>query len=387
MVRTGVALKGRRNWPLALFLALLLSGCWDRREIEEFSTSLATGVDLCAEGEDCNLISTRQIAIPGRIPLGGGEGGAAGPLVTTFVLSAPGQDGPDSGRKAQAQLNYKLAFGHTRIIVLSEDFARQGVQEYMDYLRRLPELRRLLWIAVSEGRAEAVIRARPALERVPALFLNDQIEDAVRTGRLPEVFWGEFLTRLSNKGEDTIAPLIRMEGPNKPALHGVAVFREDKMVGKLTPEEMVTYMQLRGLRRASELLTLDLPEGGRADIRIFGRRANQRIWWKRGVLHVHHKLEMESDLVSLSPELDSSDPQVLRLIERKASEMVTRRAQALVKKLQTEFQSDILGWGEQVRAQAPGAWKQVEDWRSVFSKAEFTCDTSVQLRRMGLANH
>jgi spore germination protein KC len=382
--------SGRKSWTPLLLLVLLLAGCWDRREIEEKSTVLATGVDLCTQGEGCNFMVSRQIAIPGRIPLGpsgGGGGGAGGSENTVFVLAAPGKDGPDSASRAQRQLNRSITFGHSRVLVWSEEFARRGVAEWAKYVRRIPDVRRHMWVAISEGRAEEVIRSRPPLDRVPALFLNDMFDDAMKAGRMPKIFWGEFLTQLSNKGEDAIAPIIRMTGPNRPGIAGLAVFRDERMVGKLSPDEMVTYMQVLGVKRGDELLPIDLPGGGRVDLRVFGRKANYQLSSVRGRIYASVKIELDTQLMQASPDLTFNDPRVRELIENRAAAGVTLRANALVEKLQKEFRADVLALGERVRAYLPATWKSIPDWHTAFADAQFHFEVKVSVRRGGMGIH
>lgn len=375
----------RKTWVALVLSGLLCAGCWDRREIEERATVLASGVDLCEEGQGCALIVTRQIAIPGRIPLGGAEGSRGGGTETVFVLSSPGKDGPDSGARAQAVLNRRISFGHMRLLIFSEEYSRKGLNQYLDYARRHPELRRLAWIAVVEGRAEDVLRAVPELDPVPALFLNDLIDDAVRTGRLPEVFIGEFLTRMSNKGEDTVAPLIRMAGTNRPALAGMAVFRGDRMVGKLSHAETMTHMELRGSRRGSELLEVNVGDRKSAVLRVFGRRVRYRVSTEAGRIQATVEIELESDLLQSSPGFNSADPQAFAVVEQRAAEQVVRRSAALVRRYQTEFGTDALGLGEHVRAYLPAVWRSIPDWSEAFPKVRFTFDVKVRVRRDGMA--
>lgn len=366
---------------LTLALVLLLAGCWDRRELEERSNLLATGVDVCDEGEGCLQIATRQIAIPGRIPLG--AGGMRREVDTVTVIRTPAAGGGDSRARAQAELNRPLEFGHVRLVIIGEGYARRGLAQYMDYLRRQPGLRRLMWLAIAEGRAEDVVKARPALEAVPALFLNDMFEDAVRGGRLPDVNVGNFLIRTSNRGDEAVAPLLRMAGPNQPELAGLAVFRGHRMVGKLTPEETATYLELQGVRKGGELLQVPLPGGHNASLFVYGRRTRYGVRWVRGRAKVSVGLVLETALVRLSPVLTGSDPQTLDLIQRRAEKVVEERAAALVTKLQQEYGADILAVGERIRAYLPGAWATIPDWPAAFARADFSFDIRVHVRQTG----
>jgi spore germination protein KC len=377
--------RRHRRTALLVSLLVLLAGCWDRREIEERANVLASGVDLCEPKEGCNLIVSRQIAIPGRIPLGGASPGGSSKGESVVAFSTPGRDVLDTAGKAQAELNRTISFGHTRILVFSEAFARKDLSAYLDYVRRVPEVRRLMWLTVTEGKARDVIRSRPSLEIVPALYLNDLFDDGVKTGRIPEMYLGEFLTRVSNLGEESIAPLIRMVGLDHPALTGLAVFRDYRMVGKLTNPEMYTFMQLRGLKKGSELINVALPGGKEATVRVYERKARYRLRLQNGRLTCAIKISLEAELATLSPELASDDPRQLAEVERRAAAAVVQKAQALFQKLQHEYQADILGVGERVRAYLPRYWQTVKgDWPKAFAQTQFQVDAVVHVRRTGL---
>jgi len=373
-----------RRVALLLTLILFLTGCWDRRELEERSNVLVAGVDVCDEGEGCEMVVTRQIAIPGQIPLGGERSGTR-QADTVVVMRTPAANAADSLARAQADLNWKIHIGHNRMIVLSEAFARRGVAQYFDYLRRLPELRRLLWLAVAEGRAEDVLKARPALEDVPALYLASMLDDAIKGGRLPQVNVGDFMIKTSNRGEEAVVPILRMAGPDQPELAGLAVFCGSRMVGKLTPEETATFQELQGRRKGGEQLEVTLSPKQNATVSVYGRGAVYRLQWVQGQVRVQIALELESELIRLSPGQTGSDLRTLELIERGAAKMVEERGAALIRKLQHEFGADILSVGERVRAYLPGAWAAIPDWPAAFAGAKFSIDAQVSVRRTGMS--
>src|SRR5690625_3429623 len=106
-----------------------------------------------------NLIKvTVSVAVPGRLALGpggaesgGGGGGKGGTPI--WVLEIVGHSLDDALTDLEQQLEYELFFGHLRMIVVSEDFAKQGVRELSDYLRRDSNVRRTAWMAIGEGMA------------------------------------------------------------------------------------------------------------------------------------------------------------------------------------------------------------------------------------------
>lgn len=118
-----------------LLIVPLLSGCWDRLEIEDRAVILAIGVDEAKPGDEKEaskatqilklnprtnkglLRITVQIAVPGRIPLGtGSEAGSPSGEKPVWVLSSVGYTIEDCLMNLQQQLADRLFYGHLRVI-------------------------------------------------------------------------------------------------------------------------------------------------------------------------------------------------------------------------------------------------------------------------------
>lgn len=70
-----------------------------------------------------------QIGLPGRIPLGPGEGGGqtdGGGQNTVWVIEVVGHSIDDALMNLQQQISGRLFFGHLRVIVVSEAVAKKG---------------------------------------------------------------------------------------------------------------------------------------------------------------------------------------------------------------------------------------------------------------------
>lgn len=380
----------RPRLALAAAALLLLAGCWDRREIEERATALAAGVDLCAPGEGCRYRWTRQFAIPGRIPLGPSVGGgaAADPGEAVVVLSTVGATPFETAENVSARLHRAPFFGHVRVFVIGEELARRtGVAEILDYLQRHPDTRRQLRIVVSREPAARVIASTPRLDVAPALYLDALLEDAFRTGRLGNVTLADFLTRLSNRGEDPVAPYLAVEDGGY-RLAGLAIFREDRMVGVLNEEQLEPLQHLRGPRRGAYHVRVTLPGNGPsrwADVAFTTRAVRVTPTVDRGRLRFRVHLDLEGYVPDVGPGVRVDDPGELRTAEDAAAAAVERRANALIARLQRELRADPLGFGEWVRALLPGTWAEIGDWYAVWPTAQVDVEAHVKIRRFGMS--
>ncbi|MBO9600168.1 MAG: Ger(x)C family spore germination protein, partial [Cohnella sp.] len=255
---------------LVFMVVPLLTGCWDRLELEERAVVLGISVDLAkpeAANEESDVSHLKdafpvpdqrmlrvavQIALPGRIPLGPGEGGGGkgGSGETVWVIDVVGHTLDDALMNLQQQVSGRLFFGHLRVIVVSEALARQGMQNLNDYLRRNPEVRRMAWMMISKGSALEVMKAAPKLERVPSLYLMATLDNAVKLGKFPVNYMGMFWSNSAKKGQEPFLPYVEIRKEQNIQVNGMAIFRNDKMVGSTMPFDIASYMGIKGLNPA-----------------------------------------------------------------------------------------------------------------------------------------
>src|SRR5690625_2951278 len=141
---------------IMLISVLNLTGCWDRRELDELAIVLSMAID--AGEKDGDLLISYKIVNPAGGNQGDGgsdESSGAGQMQSFFILSGQGSSIVDANREIQLRLSRQLFFSQVQVILFGEELARQGVGPLLDHLERDGQLRRTMWIGVVEeiGRA------------------------------------------------------------------------------------------------------------------------------------------------------------------------------------------------------------------------------------------
>lgn len=210
----------RKAWAtlLALTLAAALTGCWDRRELEDSAFVLAMGVDPAPAGE---VEVTMMIAVPSKLAGGGaggggggGGGGGAKPVVITRVRTPAFAE---ANTIANTYINRYVTLQHTKTVVINEELVRAGeLPKLLDALARMPALRRTISVMVSRGNAGKLLEgAKPELEQAPNRYLELLAQTDQFTGMTP-------------RGARVHELLTQMENPGGVPLLYVAGLREDK---------------------------------------------------------------------------------------------------------------------------------------------------------------
>ncbi|MEH7382908.1 Ger(x)C family spore germination protein [Bacillus sp. JJ1533] len=400
----------KHDWKIKMILivivpALFLTGCWDSNDIEQRATILAISIDKAAgrDGEEREQITSlgnkfprpkegliklsAQIAVPGRIPLGPQSGGAGVDQNPTWLISVVGNTIDDAIAVLQQEVADRLFFGHLRMIVISEEVAKDGVIRFNDYLRRNPEIRRTAWMVVSKGEAIKFMEVAPKLERVPPLYLAAMVENAVGLGTFPEDFIGLFWTKLQSKGQDTFLPYLELRKEDNIQIAGLAYFRDDQMIGKTEPVEIGLFMAVTGEKTGGYEVFVDVPDStAKVIVRAEHRKSSIKPTIRNGKPHVTIKIHYESIIDEGAVRVDLNNPEIVRKIETEASKGVIEGTTKLIHKMQAD-QSDIFGFGEYFRAKQPGFWnKEIqtkEKWREVFKDLSFDIQCTTKIRRVG----
>ncbi|OMF38101.1 spore gernimation protein GerC [Paenibacillus sp. FSL H8-0548] len=392
---------------IILLTVPFLTGCWDRLEIEERAVILGISIDLAgseAEQEEDEVSHLRgsfptpeeamirvaaQIALPGRIPLGPGEGGGSseGSGETVWVIDVVGHSVDDALMNLQQQLSSKLFYGHLRVIVVSEAVAKSGLQNVNDVLRRNSEVRRMMWMIISKGNAKKIMTASPKLERVPSLYLLSTLDNAVKLGKFPNDYVGLFWSNSSKKGQEGFLPYVELMKEQNINLLGMAYFKDDKMVGTTKPFEIAGYMGIKGLNPAGYRGVANLDEGAimivathresKFDVRIEGGRPHFKIY-------VQTEINLEE---IISGQFLVVNEKIIKDIEDENIKSLKKSYESLIKQTQRKG-SDIFGFGEYLRAKNPRYWdreiRTKERWQEAYKDVVVEVSVNTRVRRVGM---
>lgn len=147
-----------------LFIPLLLTSCVGE-EPNDVAYVTALGIDK----KDNEYIYTVQFANPTNISGGASEeGGKGGEIVEN--LSVGGNSIYSGLNNTNAILSKNLSLAHAKLIVVSEDVAKEGLYNFIDTLSRSYEIRPDIYIAVAENSQEYIEEVKPVIELNPAKY-------------------------------------------------------------------------------------------------------------------------------------------------------------------------------------------------------------------------
>lgn len=355
---------------LLLFVLFFLTGCWDRMEIEERATILGLSIDI-AEEENEDPINhpddiempksnigmievTAQLAVPGQIPLGPSQGGGSGgPEDTVWIVKTVGHNISDAINNLQQQLAATLFLGHLQVIIISEEVAKEGIGHINDFMKRHPEIRRDAWMLINGKEASETLKVAPRLERIPAIYLASMLDGAIKMGKLPKVCVGRFWINIYNDGQEGYLPFITVKAKDNIQVSGIAYFQGDKLMGMTKPYQIFYFNGLIGHNPGGGTTIIKLSDEETTMFQTSKLKSKYKVMLKNGQPYFQVYVEVDGKLLGKNYTTTVIDNHAaIERVERKAEEQFKLEFKKLIKETQ-EKQSDILGFGEYVRADLP----------------------------------
>lgn len=366
-----------------------LTGCWNRRELNEIGIVLAAAIEKDPSGE---YIVTAQIVRPAALKEGSGAGKAPNELVT-----AKGASLFEVIRNMSQVIDRQPFFSHTKVLVLDEQIARDSITPIIHFWLNSREIRPILYVVVAKGvPARKILSELHGIEGIQANYLSSIIQNSKLNAKTVQVNLLDFVTTFTSGG--TINPIAGVmelvEAPPVSALenntgHGVkltgtAVFKKDKLVGYLDEKETRGLNWITG-KVTTGVIQVPGPTGGIVSLEI--KNADTKIIAKKkdGKYVFTIQVKEESDLVEKQQRVDINQFPYLNDLNQKQQQAIETEIKDTLDKIQKEYASDIVGFGKILYDTYPDEWKEVKDqWSNLFPFAEYTVQVETKIRRPGL---
>lgn len=368
-------------------MVLLLSGCWDRKEVNDLGLVTAAGIDKISDKtiELSVLLYIPKSAGSGQSMNGGSEVGDA----QTLVRSAKGVTIAEAMSKLQEKLPRHIFWGHTEVFIFNEKLAKKGLLKHVDFIIRHPQLRERSQLFISKQKAKEVLSLLPPLERDLAAVLREL--ESLKVGM--EVTVKDFALMVLSESGDSAVPWIKMlppEGGKKKKetiayIAGTAIFQKDKMVGKI--DDSITRGVL-WLRNDIRLATVTVkPKGANGYVSLSLQNASSKLIPKvdNGKWKVLLKANAEADIVQNTTQLDMTNIEVIKNLQHLLKKEVENRVKLALVHVQKDMKADIFGFGDTFNRKYPDLWKRDKyRWNEIFPNIEVTIDLDIKIRRQGM---
>lgn len=375
-----------------LFLPLfLLSGCWDRVEVNQMAIVVGAAIDK--KDEETIELSV-QLAVPqalsmGQQGMGGGQGGQG--MKTTLMESASGATVYDAATKIQEKVPRRIFWGHSRILVISEETAKEKIGDHIDFFLRHPQPRLRTSLFVSKGKAKDILAVLTPLENSSAKAAQELSN--LRFGLQVTIM--DFLQMLHSEANATALPWLEVPPPDRESgeaapqtlwLNGSAIIKNGRMVGRI--DDQTTRGLLWVLDEIGMAEITFAPSAGKGKISVQILRSRTRLIpeIKNGKWTMTIKVDTHDDIVENQSNLVLGDPRIVDVLEKDIERQIELRIRQALEWLQKELKTDAFGFADAYHRKYPAEWQRAKDrWEAIFPEIEVNILANAKVKRYGLA--
>ncbi len=370
---------------LSMLAALMLvSGCWDKRELNEVAVVIGVGVDLAPNGE---FEVTAQVIKP---TTQGANSGGGGSELPTWSISASGKTYTDAVSELNRISPRRLYWPHLQIVIFGQELAKSGIAPVLTWFERDRDSRSGTFVVVTRGKAEDLLNQKIELGSVPAKSMADLINNAqIRQLPARQMTLRKLTAILVTPGVDTTLDIInprKIRGKVETyELAGAAIFRGDKMVGSVTTET-VHGLAIATNKYENAILTVACPkhEQEYATYLLTDFQSKLRADWADGRVLARLRVFIEGNVNDQTCREELLEPDVLNALEKNVADKIDELVRGMFEE-GVNKRADVFGIGRKLRMTHPDAWRKVsKDWRSELQHVKLEIQTDANVRRGGL---
>jgi spore germination protein KC len=371
-----------------LFLLLLpLTGCWNNRPLKSIGLCAAVGIDRPAPEKIEFSIQIVQPAV-----LGSGEQMPSSQNATLY-MSNTSDTLHSAGRNIfNINLARTIFIDHVQLIIIGEEMARKGIADALDFWERDHEANINALVIVAKGVKASVVLTKPSQQDpVPALQIVKLLNNNILTARSQNVNLLTVLSRLNTDGYELSTGALRFRpGTGRKSLYdidmgGAAVFKGDKLIGWLNPEETTSLLMVEGTAKGG-LFEVPNPfqQGKTIGLEMMGAKTAVKLNIKNGkpIFQVQVKTRMRlAEFHGTKPAIDLA---AVKKIQTAGSKRIKTLIKKTLHRAQRVYKSDIFGFGLKIKRKDPVYWDQIKNnWDQDFQSLPVDVKVSVVIDEIG----
>lgn len=333
-----------------LFILLLSSGCYNYKEINEMAIVSSIGIDK--DDKNDKYIVSAQIMNSKE-----SEDSEDSQII---VYTKEGDTIHEALRNVTLESPRKLYGNHLSKIVLSEEVAKEGIDNVLDTFNRLSEVRNEFIITVvKDNKASDVLKVLTSTETIPAEYVKLSLKIADETSGLTYTTkLDEFISLYLKKGIDPVVPVLKIDKKSKKGttidnitttdpmskivIENLAVTNKGKLETYLKSEEVIGYNFLKNQIQKMIIPVKCDDKNNYASIAILKNKTKSNTSKKDNKYIINFDINSEAIITEYNCESNLKNEKVIEKLEKDTEKKINRYIKKSLDK-QKETKGKFLG--------------------------------------------
>lgn len=366
---------------LILFI-IFVTGCWDRIEINQRIFPYSVGLDVDEDtGDDDNLTIT--FSYPNINALGKDPSSED----KAFLISGKAHNIFEATHNLSTNIQEPIDLKHLKVLAISDKLASNEIEirQTLDGLIRDFVISKMVNLLVVRGKTKDLLEAKleSARQETTEGSLYSLLRNEQHSTRFTPKTLSKFIEDMDGQGASHMPTGFVQD--EELVISGAGIFKEFKLIGYLNEIENRDVAFLNQEVVADGLDT-DF-DGRELSLLVTSTKSKKKLVDSgeepKVLFSVRVECQVHEYILNTSKNIDSQ--KILRSMEKTMADKLKKSLKKTIRKLQGDYNADIIGVSGYLDKFHPKLWKQLkDDWETIFPHLDIDVEVDVKIRRRGL---
>lgn len=377
---------------LFLVAALLLTGCGNYRELNDLAITTGIAFDI----KDDQYIVSYMIANSNKAETDSKDS-------ETKITVYEGKGNTISS--AYMDLNSKNPkipyIGHLEVVIISEDLAKKGILEALDFLIRNPESRKEFYIVLSKNvEAGTLLKTLAPLESFPSQNIAGIIKsNKDEQSTIVMQKYSAVITNMIDEGVEPIINGIELDGNKEEGqmqeslekatpsatikIDTIGIFKKDKLLGWSTHDETVG---INIINNSAGFVLLETKcDDKYMTSTLKDIKTKPVITFENNIPKIKLKIKADGAILEMQCKRNLEETKIMKELENEFSEKLKSIIDETIYMAQKKYKSDIFGFGNYIYKNNLKKWNIIKDkWNNeIFPEIKVDTEIKINLNNKG----
>lgn len=338
----------KKKLIIIISLVLLLTGCYDYKELNKISILSATEINKI---DDEFIVSAQAInpQAPDK---------TANTQAPFIIYTGKGKTIQEAYRNITDQSSKFLYSNHLQILIINEKLAKEDIGQIIDFYMRNPAIRTEFYVLI--GKNDDIINVITPINDISSSSIKEGVQNNLKyLGTVNVTTFNELTEMYLNPNVEIILPSINLindkeEGENIEnventkvktiyKLEGFAIFKDNKLKGYLTEDQSKTYNIIQN-KIDNTIITYKCNKSKYMTLEIINSKSSVDI--KNNKINI--TIKMEGNLNEYQCDKDLNSNKVIDDIEKEFEKKLSKTIEDNINEIRTTYNSDVFGFLDKI---------------------------------------
>lgn len=383
-----------KNKLLIISIIFLLTGCYNYREINDLAITTAIGIDKKEDGYNMvfQVVNTQKN--------GSDSNASVNPKIV--IYESFGKTTQEATQKVVLESPRKIYTNHLLLLIISEEVAKEGIDEVLDFLFRDTESRKQYAVMISQNtKSKDILEILTPLETINAQnILSSIMSDEQYYGLSQNINFEQLMEMYLNNKKEILLPSIKLVGSSdegekkedieqsntkaKLVLSNMAIFKNNKLLGYTTEEESIALNFIKG-EINSTLITLPCEDNKDKYMSIELQDIESKTNAKKNKLEINLEIKADGSINEIYCDVNLEKIKEIKKIEKYLENHLENQIKNSIKSINQKYQSDIYGFRDLFYKTNPKFYNKIKNnyYEKHFNNIKINTNIDINLTKKG----